>query len=119
MHSYQPNINFQLNKRTTPVHGSNIFMYVNACSDQIHPCPSKKVEQHCHCINMKFKLYSTFNFKKKKEKSIGMSFVFGDEFKIVSDFPQKHLRDLDPVLTARRREKGLQIRSSKLREKNN
>ena len=46
-----------------------------------------------------------------------MSFVFGDEFKIVSDFPQKHLRDLDPVLTARRREKGLQIRSSKLREK--
>ena len=37
MHSYQPNINFQLNKRTTPVHGSNIFMYVNACSGQIHP----------------------------------------------------------------------------------
>ena len=42
-----------------------------------------------------------------------MSFVLWDEFEIVSDFPEKHLRDSYPVFAARRREKGFQLRPIK------
>ena len=38
-----------------------------------------------------------------------MSFVLGDKLEVVSDFPEKHFRDFDPVRAAGGAEKSLQL----------